>query len=495
MRVIIPKKIDLIESSITEDYSDWSASATYASGEKAYCLYSDYDELLSYGDCTFDRFSAETAGWSYDGPNSQYDCDGSQTTTSSLYQTVSFTSGLKYLVQFEVKNYSAGSIQGYVGGGTGTDVSADGTYQQVVTASNSDSAAGVKVSSDFVGSVTNVSCKRMSTLSSKRIYESQVGSNVGNFPATDSGSNWVKFSASNQWKMFDDFTTSQTETTETLQVKVDSSKCDAIALFNTEGVSVDVIVTNNNISTTSTSSITVGTGSKTLTVASTARLLTGNTIIAEDQSDFENYILGTITDITGSDVTVTVTDTGGSGTISTWNVTYVYSATEHSLYQPECVSWSDYFFADIRFNSSLTDTFTADFNTSCRVKITGSAGQMVKCGHMLVGRTRELGDSQWGLQAGISDYSKKEENSFGETYLEQGNWAKKLNYDIQIDNDSFDTVYQILSQIRAIPCAYDANNESTSYSALIAYGTYEDFDVTLPGPVKSICTLEIQGLI
>lgn len=116
-------------------------------------------ELATVGDCATDQFSKET-GWSYDAGNGEYDCDGSQTGDSRLYQDMGSVSGRQYLVKFTVKNYSAGNIAGLAGGTAGTDVSENGDYVQVITA-GSGAYDGVVADADFVGSVDDISVMRI----------------------------------------------------------------------------------------------------------------------------------------------------------------------------------------------------------------------------------------------------------------------------------------------------------------------------------------------
>lgn len=75
------------------------------------------------------------------------------------------------------------------------------------------------------------------------------------------------------------------------------------------------------VSTTSTTSRTIGAGAKTFTTAAALDLLAGAEILVTDQAaPATNWMLGPITSIVGTSVTIDVTDTGGSGTIAAWNL-------------------------------------------------------------------------------------------------------------------------------------------------------------------------------
>jgi hypothetical protein len=71
---------------------------------------------------------------------------------------------------------------------------------------------------------------------------------------------------------------------------------------------------------TSTSSVTIGTGSKSFTVNKVGALVVGTFIRAANPTTTTNFVEGTITAISGTDLTVNVVNTGGSGTVTSWNI-------------------------------------------------------------------------------------------------------------------------------------------------------------------------------
>jgi len=501
MRVIVPKITNLLASSITEDLTDWSTLTAYASGAQAYVLKSDFPELITGSDCFFNTFSTDGAEWSFSATNTRYDCDGSQAGTSKLYQAIpasKLVTGDQFLVEFEVAAFTAGTVAGYVAGVAGANASAVGYYQQLIVAGSTNLFVGVVVSADFVGSVTNISVKKAGINCQRDIYESQT-SQTGNFPPADDFTNWVRRSASVRWRMFDDYTNTQSAAPDIIHTKVDSSKCDALALFGVEGTNTQVIVTENstNYIGTSVTSVAIGTGAKSFT-ASTGKLwAVGDTVEIENTADILKFMLGTVTTYnsgTGA-LEVTVTDTQGSGTLNAWTIHYVYSNTSYDLVATESISWSDYFFSEIRYQTSATKTFSLSYNSSCRVISTGATNQTVRTGHELVGTSKYLGETMPGISAGISDYSIIETNAYGETYLSQGAFAKKLSFNFRVATGSIDKVYDTLSQLRGIPCAWDANNDGTDLSLPVAYGIYDDFTEVVTLLNYTIVSVSIKGLI
>lgn len=88
---------------------------------------------------------------------------------------------------------------------------------------------------------------------------------------------------------------------------------DALAL-------VQNIAAGISFSSTSTSSVAIGTGSRTFTVQANESYVPGMPIYAVDQADPANYLVGTCTSYTGTTLIILVTQVGGSGTKSAWNI-------------------------------------------------------------------------------------------------------------------------------------------------------------------------------
>jgi len=426
--IIIPKYIDLISTNVSDGLSQWVLGTTYNAGEKVTTYYSDRPELITIPtvdgaipSMTFNLLTSTAGTW--DATNTKYTWDGSQVAADILHQTSDITSAKKYLVVFEIADYVAGNVRAYVGGGVGTNVSADGFYEQIVTASTTDQKIGVEVDASFNGSIRRLSVKQIGTTALKKRWESQQ-SQSGNYPPVDDTTNWVELGYSESWMMFDDYTSSQTVKSSAITVKVDSSKCNSLVVYNVVASSMTVVV--------------------------------------EDQST--------------------------SPATELLNETY-------SFYQPTTsASYWDYFYADIARYSSMRVTIPIAYNTTTTVTFTPLTNRDVKVGHMQVGRSKFIGNSQYGLNARIKSWSRKDENSFGEVYLKQGKRAKKLEIDLFLDKGTFDDVFQTLEALDSIPVGFDMNNDSTDYTTLVIYGFYIDFQNIIPNSAYEECNLQIQEL-
>ena len=251
-------------------------------------------------------------------------------------------------------------------------------------------------------------------------YQSIEDNNTGNYPpkAVDK---WQDLGATNRWAMFDEYTTTQTENDNSIDVTFTCNKISHIALFNIEA----------------------------------------------------------------THATIEVYDPENDSLIKSYDI---------NLRLDRSTSWSDYFFGDFYYRTAYIQTIPFSFE-DVKVRVVLDGLSRVKCGLLVAGRYHYIGCTYWGLRTGILDFSKKEIDKFGITYLSEGPWSKRAEFDVEIPNGSVGKVQKLLADLRATPCVWDANNDDTDYDNLIIYGFYKDFDIILRGAVVSKCTITIEGLI
>lgn len=121
----------------------------------------DYDSnQVTNGSFAADSDWTKGTGWTISAGVAS--SDGSQAGNSDLTQTIAgLESGNSYEVTYTVSNYSAGNVRLLVGGATGTNRTANGTYVETVVASSTD-VFGFRADLDFIGSIDNVSIAPLS---------------------------------------------------------------------------------------------------------------------------------------------------------------------------------------------------------------------------------------------------------------------------------------------------------------------------------------------
>ena len=189
--------------------------------------------------------------------------------------------------------------------------------------------------------------------------------------------------------------------------------------------------------------------------------------------------------IAAADVTITVRRSDDS--------TIIYGPETFNLRYSETDGWYSYFFSDISYRTSLlVDIPITLGDVDIEVAFTGSPA---KCGLVYAGRAYYLGESLFGARVGIKDFSVKEFDEFGWAYLVKRDYSKQLEIDVRLSTPRVSVVQQVLANLRATPCVWDANNSDTSHEALIVYGFYESFEEVMENAGYSFCSLRIEGLI
>jgi hypothetical protein len=188
--------------------------------------------------------------------------------------------------------------------------------------------------------------------------------------------------------------------------------------------------------------------------------------------------------LTGTQLVVTMTDGAGGPT--------VYTKTEN-LDGSIVEDWYDYFFGefDQRTDVVLTD-LPSYINGRISMSLTGTGS--VKIGLFTYGTVYTLGLTQYGASSGITDYSVKQTDDFGNTTFVQRAYSKRMEASLFVENIQLNKTQKILTDVRATPCVWIGSQDSR-FNPLIVFGFYKQFSTTINYPTYSLCSLEIEGLI
>ena len=154
-----------------------------------------------------------------------------------------------------------------------------------------------------VGTTYNVGDKVI-VLSTHRIYESLVGSNLGNDPTTDDGTNWLNIGATNRWKAFDQKIGDTVTNLNTIEYVLSdtASNVTSVALFGLEGISANVTITDDTEGEVY---------NQTVSLIDNRNIVDWYTYFFEEQVQREQALFLDIPPYVGSDVDVTVTAATG----------------------------------------------------------------------------------------------------------------------------------------------------------------------------------------
>lgn len=176
-----------------------------------------------------------------------------------------------------------------------------------------------------------------------------------------------------------------------------------------------------------------------------------------------------------------------------YNTVYSYkSGLDSSVIE----DWYDYFFID-PLGDPLTQVVhqginSLDPNLAIGVEMIRSG--TVELGVFVTGQTTTIGKTQYGLRAGIVDYSKKEADEFGNVTIVERTYSKRLEGDVYVYNYDLNKVQRFLYNVRATPVLWIASDDTELAEVSNVYGFYKDFSTTIAYPDVSMCSLQIEGL-
>ena len=158
--------------------------------------------------------------------------------------------------------------------------------------------------------------------------------------------------------------------------------------------------------------------------------------------------------------------------------------------------WYQYFFYDplLKRTQVIFRNIPQYVNAHITVEIAGGSGETVSLAQVTYGSISDIGITQYGVNAGIVDYSVKESDEFGNITFVKRAYSKRVSAQVVIENHQLNRVQSFLYSIRATPAVWLASDDPTFEEALVVYGWYRDFSTEISYPTFSLMSIEIEGL-
>lgn len=158
-------------------------------------------------------------------------------------------------------------------------------------------------------------------------------------------------------------------------------------------------------------------------------------------------------------------------------------------------SWWDWFFEprQTSVDLAITDLIALAIPTgdSLVMTITMTGPTTMSIGEIVVGRGRNIGGTQYGLSAGIVDYSMIDEDDFGVRSILQRGFVKRMSTEVWVDAADTSFVFSLLANLRATPVLAIG---SDVYQATAQYGLLKSWRERVAYVHHSILDLDVEGL-
>lgn len=146
--------------------------------------------------------------------------------------------------------------------------------------------------------------QRVIVLSTHKIYESLINSNLNNNPVTDDGTKWLDLGATNRWRAFDKRIGNKVTQLDTIQYVLSdpNSNVTSVALFGLVGISANVTVVSNSVEVYN----------QDFSLTDNRNIVDWYTYFFEEQVQLEEALFLNIPPYLGATVTITVTAATGT---------------------------------------------------------------------------------------------------------------------------------------------------------------------------------------
>lgn len=118
-------------------------------------------------------------------------------------------------------------------------------------------------------------------------------------------------------------------------------------------------------------------------------------------------------------------------------------------------------------------------------------GTNVKCGTFLIGNTQDSGLTQYNMALGITDYSIKSADEFGDFVITERPYSKTMDITTYVPNYLIDSLYNFCANNRATPLLWVGKRE---FSTSFVYGFFTQFNQTVVYETKTRVDFKIISL-
>lgn len=173
----------------------------------------------------------------------------------------------------------------------------------------------------------------------------------------------------------------------------------------------------------------------------------------------------------------------------------VYSSI-YGLSGSNIFDWYQYFFNDplVERTQIIYSDIPLYENSLVTIRLDNSTGDAITLAQAIFGKINDLGGTQYGANTGITDFSIKQTDEFGNVSFLQRAFSKKLSAQVYVTKAELNRVQNFLYSIRAKPSVWIASDDPNYEETLIIYGYYRDFSTVISYPSYNLCSLEIEGL-
>ena len=177
----------------------------------------------------------------------------------------------------------------------------------------------------------------------------------------------------------------------------------------------------------------------------------------------------------------------------------VYSASLDMDSGNQVGNWYEYFYEPIYQQTEVLITDLLDaalldvpaYGEGVLTVTLARPGGTVSCAALVVGLVTQIGETEYGAQVSIRDFSRKEPDGFGNFDIVQRAYSKQMSLNVVVPRSMVDSVAKLVSRYRATNVIWIG---STEFGSLIVYGFLADWSLVIENYADSKFNAKIEGM-
>lgn len=169
----------------------------------------------------------------------------------------------------------------------------------------------------------------------------------------------------------------------------------------------------------------------------------------------------------------------------------IYNQTFNLVSDSGINDWYEYFFEPIVRQGDLT-IYDLPLNADPTITVTlNEPGGTATIGTLVIGQSRYLGFVLQGARTGIRDFSRKDQDEFGNFTIIPRSFSKNASFKVVVVESAIDAISTLLTTLRATPAVYIGVE---NYTSTWIYGWARDWSFEYATPLEAFLNLELEGL-
>lgn len=172
----------------------------------------------------------------------------------------------------------------------------------------------------------------------------------------------------------------------------------------------------------------------------------------------------------------------------------IYDTTKSLVDDSDIIDYITFFttdLVDIKSEALFVDLLAFP---GYRIDITvGDGAGPAKVGEIVLGKLYQLGTPLEGTTIGLTSFSKKEQDTFGNWNIVKRAKSDPIDFQFAMKAGDSGRVKRVLNSVRDTPAVYFADETLESFGAQ-TFGLFQDYRIPLIRNGVSVVSLEIEGL-